>query len=37
LSWDGTDESGARVASGVYIYKIKAGKFEVSRRMILLK
>lgn len=37
LSWDGTDENGTRVASGVYIYKIKGGKFEASRRMILLK
>lgn len=37
LSWDGTDENGTRVVSGVYIYKIEAGKFEVSRKMILLK
>jgi len=37
ISWDGTDNSGNKVASGAYIYKIKAGKFETSRKMLLIK
>ncbi|MEN3039669.1 MAG: FG-GAP-like repeat-containing protein, partial [Candidatus Kryptonium sp.] len=28
LSWDGTDDNNNEVVSGVYIYKITAGKFE---------
>jgi subtilisin family serine protease len=37
LSWDGKDESGAEVASGVYLYGLKTGRGMVSRKMILLK
>ncbi|MFC1556106.1 T9SS type A sorting domain-containing protein [candidate division KSB1 bacterium] len=35
--WDGTDKFGARVASGMYIYRIQAGNYIASRKMILLK
>lgn len=37
VEWDGRDEAGKVVASGVYIYQIKAGKEQQSRRMILLR
>ncbi|CUT00365.1 FG-GAP repeat domain-containing protein [Candidatus Kryptobacter tengchongensis] len=37
ITWDGTDENGNKVASGVYIYKISAGKFEASKKMLLLR
>ncbi len=37
MTWDGTDELGRRVASGVYIYRMKAGAFSATRRMLLLK
>jgi hypothetical protein len=35
--WDGKDESGERVASGVYWYTLRAGEFDATRRMVILK
>jgi peptidase C10-like protein/Spi protease inhibitor/flagellar hook capping protein FlgD len=35
--WNGTDDSGKTVSSGIYFYKLKAGKFEQIKKMILLK
>ncbi|MFZ0388978.1 MAG: YCF48-related protein [Calditrichia bacterium] len=35
--WDGTNDSGNKVSSGIYIYRFKAGKYESLRKMILLK
>lgn len=37
VEWDGRNNFGAPVASGVYIYKIEAGKFVQSRKMVLLR
>ncbi len=37
VTWDGMDGSGHRVSSGVYIYKILADEFTISRKMILMK
>jgi uncharacterized protein YoaH (UPF0181 family) len=37
VTWDGCDESGERVASGVYFYRIEAGPYDVTKQMVLLK
>jgi len=35
--WDATNDDGIELPSGVYIYKLKAGDFEQSRKMTLLR
>ena len=35
--WDGKDELGKQVASGVYIYRLQSGDFSTAKRMMLLK
>ena len=37
LMWDGRNGAGLRVASGVYIYRIKAGNFKSVKKMVMLK
>ncbi len=35
--WEATNENGERVASGVYLYVIKAGEFTAQRKLLLMK
>lgn len=37
IHWNGKDNEGKELASGVYFYKIQAGAFTDSRKMILMK
>ncbi len=35
--WNGTDDSGKKVSSGIYIYRLKSGDFYEAKRMVLLR
>jgi flagellar hook assembly protein FlgD len=35
--WDGRNESGEPVSSGVYIYQLKTPTFQQMKRMVILK
>ena len=37
VTWNGKDESGKAVASGVYLYRLETDKFIDSKRMVLTK
>lgn len=36
-TWDGTDDRGARVSSGLYFYRLDTGRHSITRKMVLLK
>lgn len=37
VNWDGTDDSGRRISSGVYFYRLVADDFISTRKMVVLK
>jgi hypothetical protein len=37
IEWDGRNERGAEVSSGVYLYRLTAGKKTIQRKMVLLR
>jgi FlgD Ig-like domain len=37
VAWDGTNDSGAHVSSGVYFYKMEAGAFRATKKMLVIQ
>ena len=37
ITWDGLNDHGVRAASGVYVYRIEAGTFTATRKLMLMK
>lgn len=37
VHWDGRDENGIAVVSGVYLFRIEAGEFSATKKMLMLK
>ena len=37
VEWDGTDESGQTVSTGIYLYRFHAGDVVQSKKMVLMK
>ncbi|MDE0502599.1 MAG: hypothetical protein OXI86_00860, partial [Candidatus Poribacteria bacterium] len=35
--WDGRNESGESVASGVYFYRLRAGDYSATRQLVIVK
>ncbi len=37
VQWDGRDDRGLPVSSGIYFYRLKSGKYSQTRRMVLIR
>ncbi len=37
ITWDGRNAGGSKVATGVYVYVLRAGSFVQTRKMTLVK
>jgi len=37
VSWDATDQSGASVSSGLYIYRMETESFQATKTLVLMK
>jgi hypothetical protein len=37
VTWDGTNDQGQPVSSGIYFYRMEAGQFKITRKMIYIR
>jgi Peptidase family C25/Propeptide_C25/FlgD Ig-like domain len=37
IVWEGLDDAGKQISSGIYFYKMKAGEYNATRKMIMMK
>ncbi len=37
IVWEGLDDAGKQISSGIYFYKMKAGEYTATRKMIMMK
>ena len=37
ITWDGTDDAGRLVSSGIYLYTLRLGRYDLTRTMVLAK
>ena len=37
IQWDATNNYGKPVSAGIYLYQIQAGKYIITKKMVLLK
>jgi hypothetical protein len=37
VHWDGTNEQGEKAGSGIFLYRIQAGNFNATKKMVILK
>ena len=37
ITWDGKNDQGQRLGSGIYFFKIKSGSYSATRKTILIK
>jgi len=37
VTWNGANDAGTKVASGIYVYRLEAGNFTATRKLLLMK